>query len=155
MNNWRRMEELQPAVFHDDLIVFWGKVRHLVSFFHHYHYLGWPSTSLDRDQLSNILIATIITSIASSFNDGTKLSSKCQQQPRNPVLLANPSAFLLLTGVYESIIALLLPFFPWDHVTEESVKSQDEFRESTSIVNDPKKILKLRLAKGEITKETY
>ena len=48
-----------------------------------------------------------------------------------------------------------MPFFPWDQVREESVNSQDEFRESTFIVNDPKKILKLRLAKGEITKETY
>lgn len=48
-----------------------------------------------------------------------------------------------------------MPFFPWDQVREESVNSQDKFRESTFIVNDPKKILKLRLAKGEITKETY
>ncbi len=48
-----------------------------------------------------------------------------------------------------------MPFFPWDQVREESVNSQDKFRESTFIVNDAKKILKLRLAKGEITKETY
>ena len=48
-----------------------------------------------------------------------------------------------------------MPFFPWDQVREESVNSRDKFRESTFIVNDPKKILKLRLAKGEITKETY
>lgn len=48
-----------------------------------------------------------------------------------------------------------MPFFPWDQVREESVNSQEKFRESTFIVNDPKKILKLRLAKGEITKETY
>jgi uncharacterized membrane protein len=47
------------------------------------------------------------------------------------------------------------PFFPWNQGKEESVNSQAEFRESTSIANDPKKILKLRLAKGEITKETY
>ena len=47
------------------------------------------------------------------------------------------------------------PFFPWNQVKEKSVNSQDEFRQSTFIVNDPKKILKLRLAKGEITKETY
>jgi uncharacterized membrane protein len=48
-----------------------------------------------------------------------------------------------------------VPFFPSDQVREESVNSQNEFRESTFIVNDPKKILMLRLAKGEITKETY
>ena len=48
-----------------------------------------------------------------------------------------------------------VPFFPWDQVTEESVKSQDEFRESNCTVNNQKEILKLRLAKGEITKETY
>ena len=48
-----------------------------------------------------------------------------------------------------------MPFFPWDQVRVESVNSRDKFRESTFIINDPKKILKLRLAKGEITKETY
>jgi uncharacterized membrane protein len=48
-----------------------------------------------------------------------------------------------------------MPFFPWNQGREESVNSRDKFRESSFIVNDPKKILKLRLAKGEITKETY
>ena len=48
-----------------------------------------------------------------------------------------------------------MPFFPWNQGREESVNSHDKFRESSFIVNDPKKILKLRLAKGEITKETY
>lgn len=48
-----------------------------------------------------------------------------------------------------------VPFFPWDQVTEESVNSQDEFRESTCTVNNQKEILKLRLAKSKITKETY
>ncbi len=48
-----------------------------------------------------------------------------------------------------------MPFFPWDQVREESVNSRDKFRERSFIVNDTKKILKLRIAKGEIRKEAY
>jgi uncharacterized membrane protein len=50
------------------------------------------------------------------------------------------------------------PFFPWqqeERHRNKTVKSQDELNESLSTENDPESILKMRLAKGEITPEAY
>jgi uncharacterized membrane protein len=50
------------------------------------------------------------------------------------------------------------PFFPWqqgERHRNKTIKSQDRLNESQSSENNPESILKMRLAKGEITPEAY
>jgi hypothetical protein len=48
------------------------------------------------------------------------------------------------------------PFFPWQERRRvKPVGPPDEITKSQSIENNPESILKMRLAKGEITPEAY
>jgi uncharacterized membrane protein len=50
------------------------------------------------------------------------------------------------------------PFFPWqqeERHKNKTIKSQNRLNGSQSAENNPESILKMRLAKGEITPEAY